>query len=191
MTETDLPDVGWFEPSTPVVVTRRIIGLSGYAGSGKDTVAKMLHPRGYKRIAFADTIRALALDLDPTVEDLVKMGGWEEAKHNGYVRRYLQKLGQLVRHHIHAEVWVEAAMRRLEPEGNYVFTDVRYLNEAEGISMFGGKLVYIERPGHEPANDHISEVEMDGHQFDAVLVNDGDLNQLFDKVMTLEEQLFS
>jgi dephospho-CoA kinase len=37
-----------------------IIGLTGYAQSGKDTVANILVENyGYQRVAFADPIRAL------------------------------------------------------------------------------------------------------------------------------------
>ena len=170
---------------------RRVLGLSGYPGVGKDTVAKMLTPRGYQRIAFADPIRALAYDLDPAVHDQVDMLGWENAySGNDYVRRYLQKLGQKAREHIDPGVWITAALRNIGIEGNYVITDVRYRNEAETLKNLGAKLVRVERPGQGPVNDHASEVEMDGYPFDAFLLNDGDLNQLFDRVMMMEEDLF-
>jgi hypothetical protein len=172
---------------------RRIIGLSGYPSSGKDTVAKMLVSRGYKRIAFADPLRALAYDMDPAVHDRVDMEGWEKAKANdgGYTRRYLQKLGERARHHIHPNVWVDAGLAQLGNEGNYVFTDVRYRNEAGQLRHLGAKLARVERPGHGAVNDHTSELEMDGYEYDAFINNNGDLNQLFELVMSTEERLFS
>jgi dephospho-CoA kinase len=43
-----------------------IIGLSGYAQSGKDTVAELLCLNyGFKRIAFADAIREGVVRLNP------------------------------------------------------------------------------------------------------------------------------
>ena len=46
-----------------------IIGLSGYAQSGKDTVAKVLiEEYGFTRIAFADKIREFLYDLNPQVK---------------------------------------------------------------------------------------------------------------------------
>lgn len=172
---------------------RRIVGLSGYPGVGKDTIAKMLHPRGYVRIAFADPIRNLAYDLDPAVHDQVEMFGWEKAYggRDSYVRRYLQKLGQKAREHLYAGIWIDVALQHIGVEGNYVITDVRYINEAEHIRALGGKLVRVERPGHGPVNSHQSELEMDGYQYDAFLLNNGDSNQLFDRVMALEENLFA
>ena len=45
-----------------------IIGLTGYAQSGKDTVAKILIEQyGFTRVAFADKIRELLYEMDPPV----------------------------------------------------------------------------------------------------------------------------
>ena len=45
-----------------------IIGLSGYAQSGKDTVAEILvEEYGYTRVAFADIIKQAVYLLDPIV----------------------------------------------------------------------------------------------------------------------------
>jgi 50S ribosomal subunit-associated GTPase HflX len=45
-----------------------IIGLSGYAQVGKDTVANILvQHHGYKRVAFADKIRECLFALDPII----------------------------------------------------------------------------------------------------------------------------
>lgn len=40
--------------------SHNLIGLTGLAGSGKDTVAALLHMLGYTRTAFADNVRAEA-----------------------------------------------------------------------------------------------------------------------------------
>ena len=43
-----------------------IIGLSGYAQSGKDTIAEMLTMNyGFRRLAFADNIRKAIFKLNP------------------------------------------------------------------------------------------------------------------------------
>ena len=47
-----------------------IIGLTGYAQSGKDSVADILVKNyGYTRIAFADPIRKLLYETNPAVKD--------------------------------------------------------------------------------------------------------------------------
>lgn len=193
MTNTLLPPPeGLFPMFGSPTPERRIIGLSGYAQAGKDTVAKMLGSRQYARVAFADPLRALAYELDPAVHDKVDMWGWEKAKAepDGYVRRYLQKLGDRARAHLGPYVWIDAARLKVGKTGNYVFTDVRYRNEGETLRDLGGKLVRIERPGCGPANDHPTENDMDGYEFDAFINNSGDLNYLFEQVMELEARLF-
>ena len=71
-----------------------IIGLSGYARSGKDTVANLLVLNySIKRLAFADAIKDAVLLLNPIldngrrVSDVVNDYGWEVAKANIEVRR--------------------------------------------------------------------------------------------------------
>ena len=64
-----------------------IIGLTGYARSGKDTVASILvEDYGFTRVAFADPIRDLLLKINPILENGYRLGehvkefGWELAK---------------------------------------------------------------------------------------------------------------
>jgi dephospho-CoA kinase len=60
-----------------------IIGLTGYARTGKDTVASVLvKDFGFERIAFADPIRELLYELNPKVNgiylrEMVEEHGWE------------------------------------------------------------------------------------------------------------------
>lgn len=57
-----------------------LIGITGYKRSGKDSVAHVLIERyGYTRIAFADTLKEMALDINPVilVEDHELLGNDE------------------------------------------------------------------------------------------------------------------
>lgn len=45
----------------------RLVGLCGYAGSGKDEAAKALTAIGWQRVAFADAVREVALAINPIV----------------------------------------------------------------------------------------------------------------------------
>lgn len=153
-----------------------IVGLAGYAGSGKDTAAEALAPYGYERLAFADKLKALALELNPefgtggivvSLASLVRAWGWEGAKKYPGVREYLQRLGQWHRAILGEDVWVNAALAGVIPGSrsltqalgipNYVVTDARYQNEFDRIREMGGAIVRIERKGVGPANDHESE----------------------------------
>lgn len=178
----------------------KLVGLTGYAGSGKDTFAKSLRLRGgYERVGFADAVKEMALVLDPYVlvptpsptrgsdfellSVVVRRLGWDEAKKIPDVRQYLQKLGtEAVREIINKDAWVMAAQAKIWPlitEGtNVVVTDVRFQNEADLIKSWGGKVFRIERPEVTPVNSHISDTGVDTIAVDGVVYNQGSIDDL-------------
>lgn len=166
-----------------------IIGVSGYAQSGKDTVAALLRDRGFERVAFADGIKIALLALDPVLTNsygdrtslakYVEHYGWEMAKKVPEVREYLQRLGTEVGRNMFGEtVWVDYAFRGMSPHKNYVITDVRYPNEADRIRESGGRVIRVVRPGFGPANSHVSESALDDYAFDVVIHNAGTVADL-------------
>lgn len=174
----------------------KIIGLSGYAQSGKDTVGKMLVEQGYERLAFADTLKIMLLELNPIalvvksggsvvrwrVQDVVQANGWEQAKKIGDVRELLQRLGMSGRRLIGDDVWVKAVFDLVDDLSRFVITDVRFPDEAQAIKDAGGQVWRIERPDTEPVNPHESETAIDDWAFDQWLFNDGDLVDLLEMV---------
>ena len=157
-----------------------IIGLSGYGGAGKDTVAKYLVENyGYERRAFADPIKDALVKLNPyitpnvRVSDIVEAYGWDVAK-KGYpeARRLLQVLGTEVGREMFGEdFWVILSMTDILPEDKIVFSDVRFESEAREILKLGGILVRVDRPTVGPVNSHESEVALDKWDFDWHLRN--------------------
>jgi hypothetical protein len=173
-----------------------IIGLSGYAQSGKDTVAELLCLNyGYTRMAFADPMRDAIYTLNPYVEggnrvaDLVDEYGWDVAKANPEVRRLLQVFGTEVgRKQFGENFWVQQAFDKLEST-KIVFADVRFPNEANEIIQYGGQVWRVNRHNHAPVNTHKSEHAMDNFMFKHVLYNDGTLDDLSDEVFMLAKEL--
>lgn len=168
-----------------------IIGLTGYAQSGKDTVASFLVEHyGYTRVAFADKIRELLYEQNPIVscghtgylKDLVDLVGWEEAKKNPQVRRLLQTLGVGSRKVFGDNHWIVEAYKGMDIGSNYVITDVRFANEAEWVKTFNGDIWRVTRSGVGPVNGHVSESELESISYDALITNDGDLKDLFSEV---------
>lgn len=162
-----------------------IIGLSGYAQSGKDTVADILVAKyGYKRVAFADPIRKLLYEMNPrlginhNLQELVDDYGWDVAKKTAEVRRLLQELGVAARKVVNENVWVDAAFYQMSGSDNYVITDVRFENEADKVKDSGGEVWRVKRPGVEAVNGHISEHALDGYKVDRILSNGGTLEEL-------------
>jgi hypothetical protein len=175
--------------AAPHSAAPHLIGLSGYATSGKDSVAEVLtRLYGYQRVAFADKLKEFVREINPYVAfptsdkiratELVDALGDAEAKKHEEYRRVLQAVGTKARAFFGEDVWVDAAFVGLEPEHHYVFSDVRFKNEARVLQEEGGIVLRVQRPGVGPANDHISEHDLDDWPFDGYIVNDGSLLDL-------------
>ena len=168
-----------------------IIGLSGYARSGKDTVAKYLvENHGFVRVAFADTLRNILSELNPILEDghrlneAVKMYGWDITKSKyDEVRRLLQVLGVAGRELIAEDVWIGAALKTPTNGAPVVISDVRFKNEADVIKKLGGSIWRVVRPDTAPVNSHVSEVQMNYYSFDELIMNDKDIRHLENEVL--------
>lgn len=172
-----------------------LIGLSGYAGAGKDEVARILAPNGWQRASFADPLRAALYALNPMVigprladepqslAAMVDVIGWEATKRHGTygpdVRALLQRMGTEVGRNLFGQdFWVDQAMASLKEGGRYVFTDCRFPNEADAIRSRGGRVVRVVRAGVTAVNAHPSETALDGYDFDVYIVNDRSLEAL-------------
>lgn len=174
-----------------------IIGITGHARSGKDTFANwLLSHHDYFKVAFADPLREVLLETDPSVDwcidddgevmtftlsEVMACNTYEYAKDNvPDVRRLLQNLGGAMRDIVDPDVWLNVAVRRIkEHEGPVVVTDVRYPNEAEAIHALGGKIVRVSRPGFNGANNHESEHALDDYRADFEVHNDATLESLY------------
>lgn len=175
-----------------------LIGLTGYAGSGKDTAAKFLTDRGWTRVSFADPIREMALAIDPMIpyrhvggetprlSEWVNDVGWDTANRHAEVRRLLQRIGAEAGRSIFGEdCWLEIAARKCDmADGPVVITDCRFPNEAEFIRE-RGILVKVEREGVGPVNDHVSDADLPCDLIDYHLHNGGDVRELWDGLATI------
>ena len=170
-----------------------IIGLTGYAQSGKDTLANLLVENyGYTRVAFADKIRDFLYEMNPMVDTVafepiflkerVDRDGWEVAKQNPHIRRALQNAGVAARKTFGEGFWVHEAMKSMledpRPDMNYVITDVRFLNEADMVRANKGQMWRVKRNGVEAVNAHISESQLDGYPVDQIFTNNGSIDDL-------------
>ena len=176
-----------------------IIGLVGLAGSGKDAVAGMLlslwAERGLKsmRIAFADPIRTMCLDLllharvqDPSRYMLDRELKEATIPELGVSYRHLaQTLGtEWGQQCIGRDVWIRVLDKRLQEYRkvlrvtHFVIPDVRFAPEADWLRAQGGAIWRVERPGVEPVREHVSESGTVTIQSDRVILNDGTLDEL-------------
>jgi hypothetical protein len=176
-----------------------LIGVGGYAGSGKDTVANHLVAKySFVRDAFADRLRKGLLALDPIVyanlrlSILVDTWGWDSAKRKyPEVRALQQRYGDEAGRQIHGkDCWVDALFNSYDGDvmgQHLVISDVRYPNEIEAIRDYNGTLLWVERPGVGPVNSHASDNSVGPQDFDYVIENDGTLEDLYAKIDLIME----
>lgn len=151
-----------------------LIGLAGYARTGKDTVASILtHGHGYESRAIADALRNILYTTDTGVRRAVDAGGWEVTKEGHQTREKLQRLGAAMRAEFGDDYLIHHALKPyLDHEvDRMVISDVRTVREVEVIHQLGGVIVRIDRPGVGPANHDITERML--LNVDHIIVNDG------------------
>ena len=172
-----------------------ILGLSGWARNGKDTVADHLISKyGYERISFAAPMKEALYRLNPkiTINNVVstpiRIGvdiyGWDDLKtHGPEVRELLQRFGTEVGREMFGEdFWVNAAIDSIEDGSKVIVSDVRYPNEADAIKKLGGEVWRVVRPGFGAANGHASEHALNNYKFDYILDNNSGMELLYDSV---------
>ena len=196
-----------------------IIGLTGPAGSGKDTVADLLVTHcGFYKMAFADALRAEVCDafgVEPlhltqrnTKEHATAALALSKCNDQAFVdcvwrvvhqddhkhcdvnaprspRQLMQWWGTDYRRRQRPDYWVAQAAQRLHGllqshhTQRIVITDLRFNNEADMITRYGGMVWQVTRPGHEVApGAHISEVSGQAFAPKAVLHNAHDIKHL-------------
>lgn len=172
--------------------TTTLIGLTGLAGSGKDTVRAMLERRGFVGLAFADPLRNMIRDLFKSAginDQYIDHRALKEVAIPGLgvsYRHLAQTLGtEWGRHTVGADFWVriaEAYMSDITTQTfkppPFVVSDVRFQNEAAWVRYRGGVIWRVERPGIPAVRDHASESIVALIRADAVVHNTGSLEEL-------------
>ena len=180
-----------------------IVGLSGYANTGKDTAADLLVERhGFTKLAFADALRNTLERLDPYVpyrskpdrpmyyvrlSGVVRSIGWEAAEDEDEIRLLLQRHGDALLDEFGKSLLADRLFADLPP-GNFVIAGVRRLHEAVAVAEHGGFMVRIERPGYGPVNTHSTETELDNFPFDSVVHNDTSIEHFGGEIGVLAEE---
>lgn len=142
-----------------------LIGLVGFIGSGKGTIADILTKKhNFTKLSFADTLKdatavifgwprhLLEGDTDESRTFREQKDEWWSDRF-GYdftPRLALQMMGtEAGREVFHSDIWLRSLERRMELYPNVVIADVRFPNEIDFIQSKGGFIVRIQR-GNKP-----------------------------------------
>jgi hypothetical protein len=180
-----------------------IIGLTGYKGVGKDTVAAyLMKEHSFERKAFADPLKQSVAALFgiqySSIDQYKNMDGmrvWmghrvisRDNQEGMSFREFLQRYGTESHRDVFGEnFWVDLTL----PVGGYypgraiVVTDVRFSNEAARIRDLGGTVVRIIRGNAAPFDQDHHRSEVQDFDWDYILENNGTLRQLYDNVEEL------
>jgi hypothetical protein len=176
-----------------------IIGITGKANSGKNTVAEIIEQASGK-----STIDYFAYPIYRAVSEIFNIPIAQLARRDtketvipGFAftyRRAMQTLGtEWGRDMLDRELWLKLMQHRHNdweigqstehvPDRFFLITDTRFANEATWIKEEGGLLLEVVRPGIEPIQTHASEAGC-GVEPDVVINNNGDLELLREKVI--------
>lgn len=144
-----------------------IIGICGFMGSGKDTVADYLvNIYGYKRESFANSLKDSVSSIFGWDREMLEGRSkssreWREQVDTFWANRLgmpeltprwvLQYWGtDVCRKHFHDDIWIASLEHKLtSATDDIVITDCRFPNELRAIKNLGGSIVRVKR-GPEP-----------------------------------------
>ena len=144
-----------------------IIGLCGFQGSGKDTIADYLQNiYGFKRDSFAATLKDAVAAVFGWDRELLEgrtreSRSWREQVDPWWANRLnmpdltprlvLQKWGtEVARKSWHDDIWIASLENKLsKAQNDIVITDVRFPNEIKAVRDAGGVVIRVVR-GPDP-----------------------------------------
>lgn len=182
------------------VLKPTIIALTGFKGSGKDTVAKMLFDRYPEAVhlAFADPIRQRLMDgLNLTLDeyDRFKRRTFTSGELSVNGRDILRLLGMTMRSYDEDQFvrYVENSIQECVKNGRslFIITDLRFDNELQFLyneKKRGSEVwvVNVTRPDVS-SDGHITERGFDHFDLPTVTIqNDGSIQQLESEVKKID-----
>ncbi|MXS84327.1 hypothetical protein [Nitrosomonas oligotropha] len=179
----------------------KLIGLTGPAGCGKDTVAKFLcDTQEFRQISLAEPIKLgivamfgipmeYLTDRELKEQPLKILGGKSP-------RQVMQTLGtEWAREMVDEDIWINIAQQQIDynnqlTAGNnlylsgIVISDIRFESEAKWLRDQGGTIWHIRRPDNPLAinADHASEQQVQPLPGEQFIINDGGIDQLYDHI---------
>lgn len=183
-----------FKKNRPPAISRYVplIGVTGRAGSGKDTIGTYLAARhGYTQLSYASPIKSALtamFNLDSAIWDDRERKELPIEWLGKSPRELAQTLGTEWGRATDERLWLKVLQHKLDTAdtfARFVVADVRFDNEAEQIHENGGVVVSVVRPSIRKVRAHASEKGVNGKLVDYVIENDNSLEHLYRLVEAL------
>lgn len=194
----------------------RVIALSGWKGSGKDTVAAYLQEAfGYQKLSFAAALKDVVAstykvsreDLDdPTKKEMplfsypvIPTDGFTEVIHSQlsselrsgfWTPRALAILEGSIKRAVYPNYWVQAIVSEIlnNPNQRYVITDMRFRSEADTLrTMLPDIDMWRINRFTTIDTNSTSERDLDQYPFDIYLANHLELTNLRELINNIIE----
>jgi hypothetical protein len=138
-----------------------MIGISGLARSGKDTLAENLANiiryewnMDVEIFSFAEEIKNQANDLLKKYYNISAFS--EDTKEKEYIRPLLVAHGECMKSFYGKNIWAETVLKKIKSRKSKIFpiiSDVRFDFEAKFLQENGGRIIHISKVGNLPPND--------------------------------------
>ena len=142
-----------------------LIGITGFIGSGKDTVANMFVERGCSHDSFASPVKDVCASIfgwprDMLEGDTVESRDFREIPDMFWTKKLgvphftprlaLQLLGtEVLRNHFAPDIWINSLEYRIRKQNLEapctVISDARFRNELDLIKNMGGIVIWVQR----------------------------------------------
>jgi len=166
-----------------------LIGLTGRAGVGKDTIADhLVAVHGFVKVSFAQPLKAGLCAMFGWSPDQLDDREWKETPLPD-IGKSPRQLMQLVgteygRDMVHPDLWLILARQRIGAlRARVVVSDVRFENEAAMIREMGGSVIHVRRNVPD-VSVHASEAGVAIDANDSILMNDRSIDQMRADVST-------
>lgn len=184
-----------------------VIGLTGYKGSGKSTVAKYIADEyGFKRVNFKDGLVQEMKEKFPTLlEEIAYSASMLQQYETGIgesltvddmfelkpplMRKLMQEYGTEVRRTDNVNYWVDK-WKESVGTGNIVTDDVRFKNEYDAVKELGGIIIRVVREDITHGGTHQSETEQESFVADFTIVGEvGSHDKIYAQIRQIIEHI--
>lgn len=172
-----------------------IVALAGYGHVGKDTIGEYLcHRRAFYRVAFTRPLYAAlqaALHLSPAEMDSAVKDLPNARLHGMSLRKMLEAQGDMMRATFGEDILIRLADQEITAHfhgkqgahlTDFVITDLRTEAEAAWVRKNNGHVWHVRNIKSANLSAHYTAQPIAIHPGEAVLINEGTLEQLYEQV---------